>query len=106
MTCSDFLKELTDYLDEAMDAQTRAELEDHLQWCHNCYVICNTTKRTIEIYRDSHLYELPDDLRDRLRSAILAKCHSHKASCSDNAHKNEEAASPKLTAGPSDTRTE
>lgn len=78
MTCSEFLKELTDYLDESMDAQTRAELEDHLQWCHNCYVVCNTTKRTIEIYRDSHLYELPEDLRGRLRSAILTKCHSHK----------------------------
>ena len=63
MTCSEFLKELTDYLDDTMDAQTRAELEDHLQWCHNCYVVCNTTKMTIEIYRDSHLYELPDDLR-------------------------------------------
>ena len=55
MTCSDFLQELTDYLDGAMDAQTRAELEDHLQWCHNCYVVCNTTKMTIEIYRDSQL---------------------------------------------------
>jgi hypothetical protein len=63
-----------------MDAQTRAELEDHLQWCHNCYVVCNTTKRTIEIYRDSHLYELPEDLRSRLRSAILTKCHGHQAS--------------------------
>ncbi len=58
MTCSEFLKELTDYLDGAMDAQTKAELEDHLQWCHNCYVVCNTTKMTIEIYRESHLYEL------------------------------------------------
>ena len=66
MTCSEFLKELTDYLDEAMDAQTKAELEDHLQWCHNCYVVCNTTKMTIEIYRESHLYELPDDLRGTL----------------------------------------
>ena len=74
MTCSDFLKELTDYLDDSMDAQTRAELEDHLQWCHNCYVVCNTTKMTIEIYRDSRLYELPDELRGRLRVAILAKC--------------------------------
>ena len=53
MTCSEFLKELTDYLDGAMDAQTKAELEDHLQWCHNCYVVCNTTKMTIEIYRES-----------------------------------------------------
>jgi len=79
VNCSDFLKELTDYLDDAMDAQTRAELEDHLQWCHNCYVICNTTQRTVQIYRDSQLYELPDDLRIRLRSAIMSKCNCDKA---------------------------
>ena len=83
MTCSDFLKELTDYLDGAMDAQTQAELEDHLQWCHNCYVVCNTTKMTIEIYRDSHLYELPEALRDRLRTAILSKCQSAKTGCAE-----------------------
>ncbi len=78
VTCSEFLKELTDYLDNAMDAQTKAELEDHLQWCHNCYVICNTTKRTIEIYRGQDIYELPDDLRSRLRSAIMTKCQASK----------------------------
>jgi len=78
VTCSEFLKELTDYLDDTMDAQTKAELEDHLQWCHNCYVVCNTTKRTIEIYRDQDIYELPDDLRTRLRSAILTKCQASK----------------------------
>jgi predicted anti-sigma-YlaC factor YlaD len=76
--CSEFLKELTDYLDDSMDARTKAELEEHLQWCHNCYVVCNTTKRTIEIYRGSELYELPDDLRSRLRSAIIAKCQHSK----------------------------
>ena len=78
MKCSDFLKELTDYLDNTMDQRTRAELEEHLQWCHNCYVVCNTTKSTIEIYRGSQLYELPEDLRGRLRSAIISKCHTHK----------------------------
>jgi hypothetical protein len=40
--------------------------------------VCDTTKKTIEIYRDSQLYELPDDLRNRLRSAIVAKCEAHK----------------------------
>ena len=77
MKCSDFLKELTDYLDNTMDPQTRAELEEHLQWCHNCYVVCNTTKSTIEIYRGSELYELPDDLRTRIHTAIISKCKSH-----------------------------
>jgi hypothetical protein len=76
--CSDFLQELTNYLDGALDARTKSELEGHLSWCHNCYVVCDTTKKTIEIYRDSTLYELPEDLRTRLRSAIVAKCKSHK----------------------------
>ena len=78
VTCTDFLKELTDYLDATIDASTHAELEDHLAWCHNCYVICNTTKKTIEIYRDSQLYELPEDLRTRLEVAILSKCTTKK----------------------------
>ncbi len=78
MTCKEFLNELTDYLDDSMDASTRAELEDHLQWCHNCYVVCDTTKNTIEIYRDSKMYELPEDLRSKLQSAIITKCKSRK----------------------------
>lgn len=79
MNCSDFLKELTDYLDGQLDQRTKEELDEHLAWCHNCFVVCNTTKKTIEIYRDSALYELPDDLRVRLQSAIISKCEIHKA---------------------------
>ena len=78
MTCKEFLKELTDYLDDSMDESTRAELEDHLQWCHNCFVVCDTTKKTIEIYRGSEMYQLPDDLRTRLETAIITKCKSKK----------------------------
>ena len=74
MKCSEFLKELTNYLDGAIDQRTRTELEEHLHWCHDCYVVCNTTKMTIEIYRHNELYELPNDLRSRLRSAIVSKC--------------------------------
>lgn len=80
MNCSDFLKELTDYLDGTLDERTKSELDEHLAWCHNCFVICNTTRKTIEIYRDSEVYELPEDLRTRLRSAIIKKCAAHKHS--------------------------
>ena len=78
MTCAEFLKELTDYLDESLDSRTRAELEDHLVWCHECFVVCDTTKKTISIYRESKLYELPEDLRTRLHSAIASKCKGTK----------------------------
>ena len=78
MKCKDFLNELTDYLDDTLSESTKAELDEHLHWCHECHVLLNTTKKTIEIYRDSQLYELPDDLRSRLRTAIVSKCHAKR----------------------------
>jgi len=78
VTCSEFLKELTEYIVENLDPNMRVELEEHLAWCHNCFVVCNTTKMTIEIYRESQLFELPEDLRGRLHHAILEKCKSKK----------------------------
>jgi hypothetical protein len=72
--CKDFLKELNEYLDGNIDVQLKTELEEHLQWCHNCFVVCNTTQKTIEIYRDNEVYPLPDPIRDRLHQAIVSKC--------------------------------
>ena len=78
MKCNDFLKELTDYLDGTISVTVREELEEHLHWCHDCYVVLNTTKKTIEIYRDNRIYELPDTLRTRLHESIMSKCKCHK----------------------------
>ena len=79
MKCKDFLNELTDYLDGALSENTKAELDEHLHWCHECHVLLNTTKKTIEIYRDNQIYELPENLRSRLHQAIMNKCKGQKA---------------------------
>ena len=78
MKCSEFLQELTNYLDGVLDDRTKSELEDHLAWCHNCYVVCDTTKKTIQIYKNTEVYDLPDELRTRLQQAIQAKCQAKK----------------------------
>ena len=78
MNCKDFLKELTDYLDGTISVTVREELDEHLHWCRDCHVVLNTTKKTIEIYRDNRLYELPEKLRNHLQDAILNKCRATK----------------------------
>ena len=78
MKCTEFLKELTEYLDGTADAALREELDEHMHWCHECKVVLNTTRKTIEIYRDNKLYELPERLRVRLHEAILSKCKASK----------------------------
>ena len=79
MKCKDFLNELTDYLDGKSDENLRIELDEHLHWCHECHVVMNTTKKTIEIYRDNQIYELPTSLRTRLHDAIMKKCRGQKS---------------------------
>lgn len=74
MTCSEFLAQLDDLLDDKVAAPLRADLEQHLRGCEHCVVTLNTTRKTIEIYRTHELYELPNELRERLETAILAKC--------------------------------
>jgi anti-sigma factor RsiW len=73
LTCKDFLKELTDYLDEATDADLRAKLEQHIAECPNCWVIADTTRKTIRVYKGVDLYPIPKDVEDRLMQALEKK---------------------------------
>jgi hypothetical protein len=74
MTCTEFLAELGEFLDANVSIRLRADLEEHLEGCEHCVITLRTTRKTIEIYRNHEIYELPVGIRERLQSAILAKC--------------------------------
>jgi hypothetical protein len=74
VTCTEFLAQLDDMLDQDAAIPLRADLQEHLKCCEHCEITLSTTRKTIQIYRSHELYELPDDLRARLHAAILAKC--------------------------------
>jgi anti-sigma factor (TIGR02949 family) len=73
LSCKDFLAELNEYLDETAQAELRQELERHLAECPNCWVICDTTKRTIQIYKGMDPYPVPETVRSRLMEALQKK---------------------------------
>jgi anti-sigma factor RsiW len=70
VTCKDFLAELGNYLDESVSPEVRRHLEEHLNECPNCWVICDTTKKTIQIYHGYDPYPIPPDVHDRLMAAV------------------------------------
>jgi len=78
VNCTEFLANLTDYFDAKTAATLRVELEQHMADCSHCYVTLNTTRQTIEIYRNEELFELPEAIRTQLQKAVLAKCASIK----------------------------
>lgn len=73
LTCKDFLHELSDYLDEAIDRELRAKLEKHIAECPNCWVIADTTKKTIQIYKGMDPQPIPSDVEKRLMAALEKK---------------------------------
>ncbi len=73
LTCKEFLQELSDYLDETVDAEVRAKLERHITECPNCWVVADTTKKTIRIYKGMDPYAIPQDVENRLMAALEKK---------------------------------
>ena len=73
LTCKDFLRELSDFLDENLDAEIRAKLEQHMAECPNCWVIADTTRKTIKIYKGMDPYPIPKDVEERLMKALERK---------------------------------
>jgi heterodisulfide reductase subunit B len=78
LTCKEFLQELTDYLDEKTDAELRAKLERHITECPNCWVVCDTTKKTIQVFKGMKEYDIPTDVHTRLMAAVERKCADKK----------------------------
>jgi len=67
------LRELSDYLDESLDSEIRAKLESHISECPNCWVIADTTRKTIRIYKGMDPQSIPSDVEQRLMVALEKK---------------------------------
>jgi anti-sigma factor (TIGR02949 family) len=73
LTCKEFLQELSDYLDATVDAELRRKLEIHISACPNCFVILDTTKKTIEVYKGVEAQPIPPEVHARLMKAVEKK---------------------------------
>ena len=73
LTCKEFLSELSDFLDEATDREIKAKLEGHIAECPNCFVICDTTKKTISVYKGMKACTIPEEVHQRLMAAVERK---------------------------------
>jgi Putative zinc-finger len=79
LTCKQFLQELNDYLDPSTDPTMKCHLEKHVNECPNCFVIVDTTKKTMQIYKGVEPQSIPDTVKARLWKALEKKMAAKKA---------------------------
>ena len=78
MNCTDLLSHLSDYFDEQLSPRLLEEIRTHTAGCQHCRVVLNTTEQTIQVYKGKEIYEVSDELRERLHTAIMTKCYAAK----------------------------
>lgn len=79
LTCKQFLQELNDYLDPSTDPATKCHLEKHVNECPNCFVLVDTTKKTLQIYKGVEPQTIPESVKARLWKALEKKIAARKA---------------------------
>jgi predicted anti-sigma-YlaC factor YlaD len=73
MDCKKLLHDLNLYLDGDLEEALSQQLESHLKGCDRCRIVLDTTRKTIEIYRDQTPMELPPEVRERLHALLRSR---------------------------------
>ena len=73
VTCKQFLQELNDFLDPNVDAVMKAHLSRHVSECPNCFVLVDTTMKTLQVYKGMEPQAIPEDVQSRLWKALERK---------------------------------
>lgn len=81
LTCKDFLKEISEFLDDSTDPSTKKELERHMAECPNCFVVFDTCKQTVRVFKGTEAREIPQTVSSRLMSALKKKMAVKHTDC-------------------------
>ncbi len=73
MNCDDVIRELSNYLDGELALSAKQDIEGHLDECHDCKLVVDQTKLTVEVFCDAKLVELPNDVKSRLHEVLRRK---------------------------------
>ena len=77
LKCKNVWEHISEYLDQQLTAEVRAEIEKHLENCEVCSAILDSTRNVLVLTADNRTFELPvgysKRLHDRLKKAIHQK---------------------------------
>jgi anti-sigma factor (TIGR02949 family) len=70
LTCKEFVDGISDFIDDDIAPDLRERLQKHISECPNCWVVYDTTKKTIQVFKGMEAQPLPEDVRSRLMQAV------------------------------------
>lgn len=73
ISCKEVWRELSNYLDNAVDAELRLRMEEHFKDCEHCSAILDGTRNVIQLVGDGMIFDLPRGFSERLKTRLKEK---------------------------------
>jgi anti-sigma factor RsiW len=61
------------YIDGEVDAELRAEIDNHLETCEICSAVLDSTRNVVVLCADDRVFELPAGFSERLHERVEAE---------------------------------
>jgi anti-sigma factor RsiW len=70
LECKHVWDYISDYLDETLSAETKEQVQKHLEHCEICSAILDSTRNIMVLTADDRVFELPVGFSDRLHARV------------------------------------
>lgn len=70
MKCEELLAMLNEYVDGTVDPAVCEEFEKHMAGCNPCQIVVDNIRKTITLYKEGRVYEMPTACRERLHALL------------------------------------
>jgi len=68
--CEDVWREVSSYLDDDVEPELQAAIEEHVRGCKRCAAVVDGTRNVIQIYGDERMVEVPLGFSRRLHQRL------------------------------------
>ena len=72
ISCTEVWREISNYIDDAVDPELRARMEAHFKVCKHCTAVLDGTRNVIKLVADEADFEVPAGFGARLYSKLNA----------------------------------
>jgi len=70
ISCLEVWREISNFIDDDIDAELRARMEAHFKVCAHCKAVLDGTRNVVKLVGDGVEYQMPDGFSQRLYNRI------------------------------------
>jgi len=73
ISCIEVWREISNYIDDALDPELRSRMEAHFRVCRHCSAVLDGARNVIRLIADESEFEVPAGFASRLYAKLNAR---------------------------------